>query len=126
MRLPTMPMSTTDAAAVQQLIKPVVKSVLKLAPAVYIGVWEPGKGVFIHAYGNAVRGGARATLGDHVRIGSITKTFTATVILQLVAQGRLSLGGTVARYDPALANRFPPLRSLTIRQLLSMRSGIPD
>ena len=109
MRLPTKPMSKTNAAALQQQIEPVVKSVLKLAPAVYIGVWDPRTGLFMHAYGNAVRGGTRATVADHVRIGSITKTFTATVILQLVAQGKLSLGGTVARYDPALTKQFPAL-----------------
>src|ERR1700744_4477141 len=79
----------------------------------------------MHAYGSAGRGEARATVADHVRIGSITKTFTATVILQLVAQGKLSLSGTVARYDPALAAHFPPLTALTVRQLLSMRSGLP-
>jgi D-alanyl-D-alanine carboxypeptidase len=124
--LPTKPMTKTDAAVLEQQIEPVVKSVLKLAPEVYIGVWDPRTGVFMHAYGHAVRGGTRATVADHVRIGSITKTFTATVILQLVAQGHLSLGGTVARYDPTLAKQFPPLGALTVRQLLSMRSGLPD
>lgn len=57
------------------------------------------------------------------RIGSVTKQFTAVAILQLVMQGRLSLGDTVQRFVP----QFPtPGRTITIRHLLTHTSGIPN
>lgn len=57
------------------------------------------------------------------RIGSVTKTFTATVVLQLVAEGRLRLGAPVSRYLPRL---LPYAKPITVRQLLMHRSGLFD
>ncbi|MCE4267291.1 beta-lactamase family protein [Rhodococcus globerulus] len=57
---------------------------------------------------------------NHFRIGSISKTLTATVVLQLAQEGKLGL-------DDALAPYFPTLdtNGATIRQALNMTSGIP-
>jgi Beta-lactamase class C and other penicillin binding proteins len=44
------------------------------------------------------------TLADHVRVGSNTKTMTATVILQLVDEGRIGLDDPVSRYRPDVPN----------------------
>jgi D-alanyl-D-alanine carboxypeptidase len=52
------------------------------------------------------------------RIASITKTFVATVVLQLAAEGRLGLDDPVARWVPGVAG--------TIRQLLNHTSGLTD
>ncbi|WP_129839772.1 serine hydrolase domain-containing protein [Streptomyces sp. RFCAC02] len=61
------------------------------------------------------------------RIGSATKTFTATVVLQLVAEGRLSLDDTVERWLPGLVRADGvDGREITVRQLLQHTSGIPD
>jgi D-alanyl-D-alanine carboxypeptidase len=60
---------------------------------------------------------------DRYRVGSVTKSFVATVALQLVAEGRLSLSDTVERWLPGL---LPYGRSVTVRQLLSHTSGVPD
>lgn len=49
-----------------------------------------------------LRTGRRMNTTDRLRIGSITKTFTATVVLQLAAEHRLSLGAPVERYLPGL------------------------
>lgn len=57
------------------------------------------------------------------RIGSLTKAFTATVVLQLVNEGRLSLDDLAANFVPELPG---PWRGVTIRQLLHHTSGIPD
>jgi D-alanyl-D-alanine carboxypeptidase len=64
---------------------------------------------------------------DRVHIASITKTFVATVVLQLAAEGRLSLNDSVQKWLPGVitANGYDPAR-ITIRQLLNMTSGIPD
>ena len=64
--------------------------------------------------------GAPATPGDRFRIASNTKAFVATVVLQLVGEGRLSLDDPVSRRLPGLADR------VTVRELLDHTSGIPD
>jgi D-alanyl-D-alanine carboxypeptidase len=57
------------------------------------------------------------------RVGSLTKPFVATVVLQLVAEGRLALSDTVERWLPGI---LPYGDQVTIRQLLSHTSGVPD
>ncbi len=66
----------------------------------------------------------RMTPDSRYRVGSTTKTFTAVVTLQLVAEGRLTLHDTVARWLPNLA--VPNADRLTIEHLLRMRSGLFD
>lgn len=55
------------------------------------------------------------------RVGSITKTFTATVILQLVGEGRIALDAPVSRYLPQYDTT-----GITVRMLLNHTSGISD
>jgi D-alanyl-D-alanine carboxypeptidase len=62
------------------------------------------------------------TLADHVRVGSNTKTWTATVILQLVDEGRIALDDPVSRYRPDVPNG----EDITIAQLLDMTSGLAN
>jgi D-alanyl-D-alanine carboxypeptidase len=57
------------------------------------------------------------------RIGSVTKTFVATVILQLASEEKLSLGDTVERWLPGAV---PNGDHITIRQLLNHTSGLFD
>jgi D-alanyl-D-alanine carboxypeptidase len=61
--------------------------------------------------------------GLHFRAGSLTKSLVATVVPQLVAEGRLSLEDTVARWLPGM---LPYGDQVTIRQLLNHTSGVPD
>ncbi|MGI5526066.1 serine hydrolase domain-containing protein [Streptomyces syringium] len=61
------------------------------------------------------------------RIGSATKTFTATVVLQLVGEGRMSLEDTVEQWLPGVVRgNGNDGRRITVRQLLQHTSGIPD
>ncbi|GGR87064.1 D-alanyl-D-alanine carboxypeptidase [Streptomyces aureoverticillatus] len=61
------------------------------------------------------------------RIGSATKTFTATVVLQLVGEGRMSLEDTVERWLPGVVRgNGNDGGQITVRQLLQHTSGIPD
>lgn len=57
---------------------------------------------------------------DKVRIASITKTFTATIILQLQDEGKLSLNDPLSKYLPS----FPNSDNITIEQIGNMTSGI--
>jgi D-alanyl-D-alanine carboxypeptidase len=60
---------------------------------------------------------------DRFRVGSVTKTFVATVILQLAGEGKLSLEDSVERWLPG---EVPNGATITVRQLLTMTSGIFD
>ncbi|MEV0407446.1 serine hydrolase domain-containing protein [Actinoallomurus sp. NPDC050550] len=57
------------------------------------------------------------------RIGSVTKSFTATLVLSLVADGRIDLDAPIDRYLPGV---LPYSEPITVRQLLQHRSGLFD
>ncbi|MFE7414704.1 serine hydrolase domain-containing protein [Streptomyces laurentii] len=62
---------------------------------------------------------------DRFRVGSITKTFTATVLLQLQAEGRLDLDDTVEKWLPGVVRGHGnDGRKVTVRRLLNHTSGI--
>ncbi|MET7292178.1 serine hydrolase domain-containing protein [Streptomyces griseoloalbus] len=64
---------------------------------------------------------------DHFRAGSITKTFIATVVLQLAEEDRLSLSDTVEEHLPGLVRGAGnDGRALTLRSLLTHTSGLRD
>ncbi|MFD9001304.1 serine hydrolase domain-containing protein [Streptomyces sp. NPDC059582] len=64
---------------------------------------------------------------DHFRAGSITKTFVATIVLQLADEHRLSLSDTVERHLPGLVRGAGnDGRALTLRSLLTHTSGLYD
>ena len=62
-------------------------------------------------------------VGDRFRIGSVTKSFVATVVLQLVGEGKLSLDDSIEHWLPGMV---PNGDNITIRQLLSHQSGLFD
>jgi D-alanyl-D-alanine carboxypeptidase len=61
--------------------------------------------------------------GDEFRVGSITKTFMAALVLQLVAERRLALDDSVDRWLP---DQVPNGSAVTVRMLLDHSSGLPD
>ncbi|QIJ65225.1 serine hydrolase domain-containing protein [Streptomyces sp. JB150] len=64
------------------------------------------------------------TARHKVRIGSITKVFVATVMLQLAAEGRVDLDASVRRLLPGLLPRR--FAAVTVAHLLNHTSGLPD
>jgi D-alanyl-D-alanine carboxypeptidase len=90
-------------------------------PGVIVAVVVPGEGEFIAALGAANLKTSRAmNANDSFRIGSITKTFTATAILQLIDHGKLTKSDPLAKWFPD----FPGADKITVDDLLRMRSGI--
>jgi D-alanyl-D-alanine carboxypeptidase len=105
----------------------------RLYPQLYAQMEEmrvPGAIVFVHS---VFTGSWTAALGTsnlvtqapmqpnmHFRIGSITKTFIGTVILQLIDEGKLHLNDPVSAFEPEVPNG----KNITIRELLNMTSGL--
>jgi D-alanyl-D-alanine carboxypeptidase len=88
-------------------------------------VWVPGKGEFTKGFGYSnLATKSPMALDDHFRIGSNTKTFVATVLLQLVDEKKLSLDDTIGKFKLGLA--VPNENRITLRQLAEMRSGLID
>jgi D-alanyl-D-alanine carboxypeptidase len=123
--VPTEAMSDADAASVDATVAKIWEANKTDVPTLYVGVWDPEKGVFTKAYGESAKGIA-ATTDDSFRIGSISKTFTAIVVLQLVEDGKLALDDTIQDVAPEVAKRYPTVADRTIEQLLRMQSGISD
>ncbi|MFD6446445.1 serine hydrolase domain-containing protein [Promicromonospora sp. NPDC060204] len=74
--------------------------------------------------GSSTSSFASAPSGDeHFRIGSITKTFVATAILQLVDEGKVDLDAPVEAYLPGVV---PNGAEITVRQILNHTSGLYD
>ncbi|MFD6186200.1 serine hydrolase domain-containing protein [Streptomyces goshikiensis] len=97
-------------------------------PGAAAEVADPRCGRWTAARGLAdLRTGRPARAGDRLRIGSVTKTFTATVVVQLAAEGRIGLDDPVERHLPGLirSNGYDG-RRITVRQLLQHTSGLPD
>ncbi|MFF2550835.1 serine hydrolase domain-containing protein [Nocardia sp. NPDC058058] len=94
-----------------------------LIPGMMVAVIDPERGSYVHAYGvSDIATGRPATIHDSVRIGSITKTFTATAVLRLVDEGKISLDDRLDRY----VDHIPYGDVITLRDLLDMRAGVWD
>jgi D-alanyl-D-alanine carboxypeptidase len=96
-----------------------------------VGVLAEVTGPGAHRYATAglasVATKAPVRPGDEFRIGSATKTFVATVVLQLAGEGRLSLNDTVAHWLPGVVSGHGnDGRAITIRELLQHTSGLYD
>ena len=90
-------------------------------PGVVVGLWMPGKGSYVRATGVADTATNRPMTTDgYVRIGSETKTFTVTALLELVDDRRIRLDDPISRYVHGVPNGD----RITLRHLAEMRSGL--
>ena len=88
-----------------------------------LSILEKDKIVFSKAYGLAeLSSGKKLDPTTKLKIGSITKTFTATMIMQLVDEKKLTLETKLSKFYPKVANAD----KITIAMLLHHRTGIPD
>ncbi|MFI1379335.1 serine hydrolase domain-containing protein [Embleya sp. NPDC020886] len=90
-------------------------------PGVTVGLWLPGRGSYVRSTGVADKAtGAPMTPDLNMRIGSETKTFTVTALLELVDDGLIGLDDPISAY----LDGVPDGEHITIRQLAEMRSGL--
>ncbi len=89
-------------------------------PGAIVGVWGP-KGQYVRTFGVA-NTATRAPLRPdfYHRIGSVTKTFTVTAVLQLVDEGKVELDDPIAKY----VDKVPNGNKITLRELARMQSGL--
>jgi D-alanyl-D-alanine carboxypeptidase len=107
----------------QRVVDGVVSGRTAIAPGATAYVSGPG-GSWLGAAGVAnARSGAGMRADARFRLESVSKIYTATLILQLAEEGRLRVDDTVERWLPGL---LPYGDRITIRQLLTMQSGLID
>jgi D-alanyl-D-alanine carboxypeptidase len=122
--------SETDTPSAAALPEPdlsglhgVLRTALKQGAPGAMARIDDGGTVLLAATGVANRKTRRAIDdADRFRIGSVTKVFTATVLLQLADEKKLKLGSSVNHYLPGLL----PDGRITVRHVLSHRSGLYD
>ena len=85
-------------------------------------VAKDGKPLYSGAYGYAnIAGHDTLSTQTSFQLASVTKTFTSAGILKLVENGQLSLDDSVQKFFPEF-----PYRGITVKLLLSHRTGLPD
>jgi len=108
-----------QAAQIDALVAEYVPSII---PGLQVGVGHGGQVIFERGYGRAdVKTGAPMSNATPVRIGSVTKQFTAVATLVLHDRGKLSLDDPLTRWLPEL--KYP--QTPTVRQLVQMVAGVP-
>ncbi|MGA9873132.1 MAG: serine hydrolase domain-containing protein [Rhodococcus sp. (in: high G+C Gram-positive bacteria)] len=107
-----------DSAAMDAVVDAKAKEFREIGMVVLIRTPD---GEYVNTWGSTELGKATPpTLDTKVRVGSNTKTWTGTVILQMVQEGKISVDDPVSKYRPDVPNGD----NITIGQLLDMRSGL--
>jgi D-alanyl-D-alanine carboxypeptidase len=125
--------STTSPAASSQQAKPMNDALAQRLdtaidqamtpagiPGAMVGIWG-SDGDYVRAFGVADKTTRAPMKNDfYSRIGSVTKTFTVTAVLQLADQGKLGLDDSIAEF----VDGVPLGDRITLRQLARMQSGL--
>jgi D-alanyl-D-alanine carboxypeptidase len=113
---PSSPLATADRldAAIGQVMAN------ESIPGAIVGIWGPD-GTYVRSFGVADKvSHAPMRTDSYNRIGSLTKTFTITALLQLVDQKKVGLDDAIAKYIPGV----PSGDVITLRLLAQMQSGL--
>lgn len=120
------PASSATAKSVDDALAQRLDAAIKQAmtttgvPGAIVGIWGPD-GDYVRAFGVADKSTRAPMKTDfYSRIGSVTKTFTVTAVMQLADEGKLGLDDPVAEYVPGV----PLGDRITLRQLARMQSGL--
>jgi CubicO group peptidase (beta-lactamase class C family) len=113
--------SLNRPATREDLERTIERAAAALSSSISVAVIRDGKIVYRFAAG-ASRQDVTATPATAYHWGSMTKLVTATAVMKLVEQNRISLDAPVERYLP----EFPKGLGITVRHLLTHSSGLPD
>jgi D-alanyl-D-alanine carboxypeptidase len=113
------------AQAVQQLLDRYIRTGI---PGIAVAVYSPEEGYWAGASGYANLESKTPMQVCHLHYGqSLTKTYTAVAILQLVESGQLDLNLPISRYLPeTITGLLPDVHAVTVRMLLNHTSGLAD
>ncbi len=124
---PEGPATAEDWAPVTEALETFIAAEMeqKELPALSIALVEDQELVWARGFGaQDPETGEPATAATVYRVGSVSKLFTDVAVMQLVERGELDLDAPVQRYLPDFAPENPFGGEITLRQLLSHRSGL--
>lgn len=119
---PSSGVESSSELATADRLDAAIKQVMadKSIPGAIVGVWA-ADGRYVRAFGIADKTSQVPMQTDfNTRIGSLTKTFTITALLELIDQGKLRLDDPIAKYIPGV----PSGDVITLRLLAQMQSGL--
>jgi CubicO group peptidase (beta-lactamase class C family) len=116
--------SALDPATLDRFINDQMRA--QRVPGLALAITQGDQILYVQGYGSA-REGQPVTPQTQFPIASLSKSFTAVAILQLVEAGQLNLDAPVQRYLPAFTLAGPAVAArITVRQLLNHTSGLAD
>jgi CubicO group peptidase (beta-lactamase class C family) len=110
------------AAALERMIEHEIGD--KDLPAVSIALVDDQRIVWARGFGHATPDSTPATAATVHRVGSVSKLFTDIGIMQLVERGEIDLDAPVSQYVPSFAPNNTSGTPITLRHLMSHRSGL--
>src|SRR5438132_11756842 len=130
-----LPFTTLSVVAAQQTGTPDIASIdayisaqmqTNHIPGVALGLVHNDQIVHVRGFGSADQSGRAVTPQTPFILGSVSKSFTALAIMQLVEAGKIELDAPVQRYLPWFRVADPVASArITVRHLLSHTSGLP-
>lgn len=121
------PATRSEYAAVAQQLERYIEREMRVQglPIVSIALVDDQQVVWSRGFGTVDSAAHRMAGPETVfRVGSVSKLFTDVAIMQLVEQGKVDLDAPVTRYLPEFHPRNPYEKPITLRQLMSHRSGL--
>ncbi len=128
-RMPPAPIRAQTVDRYQRTLQPWIEQLLQRErrPGLAIAVVEGNRVVYAHGFGVKRLGkDDPITTRSLFHMASITKTFVATSLMQLVEKGSVDLDAPVVRYLPYFRLADERYRTITVRQMVTHSSGMPD
>src|SRR5215472_17273640 len=118
------PLSGPDVARIDAFVSSQMQA--QRIPRLSLGIVQGDQIVHLHGFGAADATGRQVTSQTPFIIGSMSKSFTALAVMQLVEAGKVDLDAPVQRYLPWFRVADPAASArITVHQLLNQTSGIP-
>lgn len=114
---------------IQTRLEPLIEKTMREnhVPGFAIGIVENGKVIYAKGFGVAKLGDDKPITPQSLfHMASVTKTFVATAIMQLVERGKINLDARVTEYLPYFRMKDERFAAITVRQMLGHISGMPD